>query len=166
MVNISHLVDIAGLFFKTFEQIFHPIVHGCWRNDNCLTFIYIFSVIDKTAHFFMCLFALCVSSAYESFHVSCPFFSWVGGLFLIHQLEPLLGLRILSHFFLKIFLMWTIYKVFIEFVTCCFCIILWFFGQEVCEILTPQLRIEPAPPALEGEALTSGPLGKSHESLF
>ena len=43
---------------------------------------------------------------------------------------------------------------------------LWFFGQEVCEILTPQPRIKPAPPALEGEALTSGPLGKSHVSLF
>lgn len=53
-----------------FEQIFRPIVHSCWRNDNCLTFIYIFSVIDKIAHFFMCLFTLCVSSEYESFHVA------------------------------------------------------------------------------------------------
>lgn len=76
------------------------------------------------------------------------------------------GIKDIVSFFLEDFLMWTIYKVFIEFVTCCFCVILWFFGQEVCEILTPQLRIEPAPPALEGKALTSGPLGKSHESLF
>ena len=31
-----------------------------------------------------------------------------------------------------------------------------FFGCEVCEILTPQLGIEPAPLALEDEILTPG----------
>ena len=37
----------------------------------------------------------------------------------------------------------------------------WFFGWEACGILTPQQEIELAPPALEGEVLTTGPPGKS-----
>ena len=36
----------------------------------------------------------------------------------------------------------------------------WFFGHEAYEILAPQPGIKPAPPALEGEALTSGPSRK------
>ena len=37
----------------------------------------------------------------------------------------------------------------------------WFFGREACGILAPWPRIEPAPTALEGEVLTTGPPGKS-----
>ena len=37
----------------------------------------------------------------------------------------------------------------------------WFFGREACGILAPQPGIEPAPPVLEGEVLTTGPPGKS-----
>ena len=37
----------------------------------------------------------------------------------------------------------------------------WFFGCEACGILAPPPGIEPAPPALEGEVLTTGPPGKS-----
>ena len=37
----------------------------------------------------------------------------------------------------------------------------WFFGHEACGILAPRPGIEPAPPALEGEVLTTGPAGKS-----
>ena len=29
----------------------------------------------------------------------------------------------------------------------------WFFGCEACGVLAPQLGMEPAPPALEGEVL-------------
>ena len=36
-----------------------------------------------------------------------------------------------------------------------------FFGREACGILAPQPGIEPAPPALECEVLTTGPPGKS-----
>ena len=36
----------------------------------------------------------------------------------------------------------------------------WLFGHEACGILAPQSRIESAPLALEGETLTTGPLGK------
>ena len=36
-----------------------------------------------------------------------------------------------------------------------------FLGHEAPEILAPQLRTEPAPPALEGKVLTTGPPGKS-----
>ena len=69
-----------------------------------------------------------------------------------------------SNFF---FLMWTIFKTFIEFVT----ILLLFygvclfvcFGHEACGILAPQPRIEPAPLALEGEVLTTGLLGSPHK---
>ena len=37
----------------------------------------------------------------------------------------------------------------------------WFFGREACGILAPWPGTEPAPPALEGEVLTTGPSGKS-----
>ena len=43
----------------------------------------------------------------------------------------------------------------------CFCFMFWFFGHEACGILAPWTGIEPAPPALEGEVLTTGPPGKS-----
>ena len=36
----------------------------------------------------------------------------------------------------------------------------WFFGHEACGILAPRPGIEPAPPELEGEVLTTGPPGK------
>ena len=42
----------------------------------------------------------------------------------------------------------------------------WFFGHEALGTLTPWPRIEPAPPALEGEVLTTGPPGKSQELLY
>ena len=67
-----------------------------------------------------------------------------------------------------------IFKVFIEFVTVLllyFVTILllqywvffmfWFFGHEACGILATQPGIEPTPPALEGEVLTTGLPGKS-----
>ena len=42
----------------------------------------------------------------------------------------------------------------------------WFFGQEACGILVPQPGIEPAPPALGGEILTTGPPEKSPVLFF
>ena len=41
----------------------------------------------------------------------------------------------------------------------------WFFC-EACGILAPRPGIEPAPPALEGEVLTTGPPGKSADSVL
>ena len=43
----------------------------------------------------------------------------------------------------------------------CFCFMFWFFGREGCGILAPRQGIEPIPPALKGEVLTTGPPGKS-----
>ena len=43
----------------------------------------------------------------------------------------------------------------------CLCLMFWVFGPKACEILLPQSGIKPAPHALEGEVLTSGPPGKS-----
>ena len=37
----------------------------------------------------------------------------------------------------------------------------WFFGPKACGILVPWPGIKPAPPALEGDVLTTGPPGKS-----
>ena len=55
-----------------------------------------------------------------------------------------------------IFLMQTIFKVFLEFVT----ILLLFYVLEFwswgMRDLAPQLGIEPTPPALEGEVVTTG----------
>ena len=58
--------------------------------------------------------------------------------------------------------MWTIFKAFIKFLT----ILLMFYvlsvsGLEICEILAPQAETEPAPLALKGKVLTTGPSGKS-----
>ena len=58
-------------------------------------------------------------------------------------------------------LMCTIFNVFIEIVTVLFQFYVWFFGCGACEILPLQPGIEPAPPALEGEVLTTGQPGKS-----
>ena len=44
-------------------------------------------------------------------------------------------------------------------------LLFWFFGLEVCGILAPRSGIEPEPPALEGEVLTTGLPGKSLEVL-
>ena len=40
------------------------------------------------------------------------------------------------------------------------------FGLEACGILDPRPGLEPAPPALEGEVLTTGLPGKSQEHHF
>ena len=43
---------------------------------------------------------------------------------------------------------------------------LWFLGQESCEILAAELGFEPIPITLEGGVLTTGELGKSHHIFF
>ena len=70
-------------------------------------------------------------------------------------------------FFLKIFFMWTIIKVFIELVTILlvFCV-LGVFGCKANKTFAPQPGIEPAPPALEGIVLTTGQPGTSLCDLF
>ena len=58
--------------------------------------------------------------------------------------------------FFKIFLTWTIFKVFIEFVTVLFLLFFFydlFFGWEACGILAPQPGTEPTPLALEVQSL-------------
>ena len=46
----------------------------------------------------------------------------------------------------------------------CFCFMFWLVGCKACGILAPRPGIEPSPPALEGEVLTTGPPGKSPAS--
>ena len=59
-------------------------------------------------------------------------------------------------------LMWTIFKVFVEFVPILLLFyVLIFWGCKACGILVPWPGIEPAPPALEDKALTTGPPGNS-----
>ena len=62
--------------------------------------------------------------------------------------------------------MWTIFKVFIEFVTMLLLFYVLVFWPEACGILAPQPGTEPAPPALEGEVLTTGPPGTSPKDIF
>ena len=64
-------------------------------------------------------------------------------------------------FLFKEFFMWTIFKVFIEFVI----ILLLFYGHKACGILAPRPGIEPVAPALEGEVLTTGPPRLKHHLL-
>ena len=71
-------------------------------------------------------------------------------------------------FFLDFFLMWIIFKVFIEFI--CYNIVsvlcFFFFGFESCGISAPRSGIEPTSLVLEGEILTTGLPGKSHSWLL
>ena len=63
--------------------------------------------------------------------------------------------------------MWTILKVFIKFVTILFLFYsVFYFGYKACGILASPPRAEPAPPALEGEVLTTGLPGKSQDLLL
>ena len=48
---------------------------------------------------------------------------------------------------------------------CCY-FMFWFIGHEPCEISASPPGIKPTPLALEGEVLTTGPLGKSLEGKF
>ena len=47
-----------------------------------------------------------------------------------------------------------------------FCFMFWLFGLETCGILAPQPGIEPVPPPLEGEVLTTEPSGKSPSDIL
>lgn len=59
--------------------------------------------------------------------------------------------------------MWTIFKVFTEFITCRFCFfIFWVFGHKAQEVLVPWLRMETAVTALDGKVLTTELARKSH----
>ena len=58
-------------------------------------------------------------------------------------------------YFKEFFLYWTIFKVFIEFVT--ILLLFYVFWPEACGLLAHQSGIKPAPPALEGEVPTPGP---------
>ena len=57
--------------------------------------------------------------------------------------------------YIDFFLMWTILKVIIE------CVTISFLFYVLSGILVPRSGIRTAPPTLEGEVLTTGPLGKS-----
>ena len=57
--------------------------------------------------------------------------------------------------------MWTIFKVFIEFVILLLLFYILDFWLQGIRILAPRPRIKPALPTLEGEVLTSGPPAKS-----
>ena len=65
--------------------------------------------------------------------------------------------------------MWTIVKVFIEFVTIVLLFfsffMFWFLCHELCGILAPQPGIKLTVPALGGKVLTTGPLGNFLENF-
>jgi len=65
------------------------------------------------------------------------------------------------------FLMWIILKSLLNLLQYCFCFmfLFLFFGLEACGLLTSLPGIEPAPPMLDGGVLTTGPPGKSQNSI-
>ena len=71
----------------------------------------------------------------------------------------------LFYLFLKILLMWTTFKVFVEYVTILFLFFFfftfWFTDCEACGILVPWPGIKLTPFVLEGKVSTTGPAGKS-----
>ena len=62
--------------------------------------------------------------------------------------------------------MWTIFKSLLNFLHYYFCFMGWFFGHEACGILATPPGIEPTPPALEVEVLTTELSGKSLPYIF
>ena len=65
-------------------------------------------------------------------------------------------------FFFFFFLLWTIFfKLLIEFVTILLVVCCGVLAINACGILVPGVGMEPAPAALKGEMLTTGPPGKS-----
>ena len=63
--------------------------------------------------------------------------------------------------------MWTIFKVFIEFINNISSVLCFgFLATRQVEVLAPQSGIKRAPSALEGEVSTTGPPGKSQFQLF
>ena len=64
------------------------------------------------------------------------------------------------------FLMWTILKVFIKFVTVLLLFYALVFGCQECEILVPWPGIELKPSSLEGKVSSIGPPGKSLLTYF
>ena len=73
----------------------------------------------------------------------------------------------LFFFFLikKNFYTWTVFKLFIEFVTILLLFYVWCFGPDACGVLAPWPGIEPSPPALQGKVLTTG-LPENTQGLF
>ena len=57
------------------------------------------------------------------------------------------------------------FKAFIEFVTILLLFHVLSFWLEACRNLAPQPGMEPLPPALKGEILTTGPPGKASTAL-
>ena len=72
-----------------------------------------------------------------------------GDVNLVHLAKVVFTRFLQSGVIFSVFLMWTIYKVFIDLLQYQFCFTFWFFGQEACGILAPPPGIEPITPALE-----------------
>ena len=61
--------------------------------------------------------------------------------------------------------MWVIFiKSLFNLLHYCFYFMFWFSGPKACGIIAPQPEMEPPPPALEGEGLTTGLPGKAYPS--
>ena len=71
----------------------------------------------------------------------------------------------LHFFFFKIFWCGPFFKSLLNLLQYCFCFMSWFLGPKACGILTPWPGIEPAPSALEGKVLVTGPPGKCHHCI-
>ena len=95
----------------------------------------------------------------------------MGPLFLLHEMKnwvrtafPFSKVWVFVIFF---FLMWIILKSLLNLLQYCFCFmfLFLFFGLKACGLLTSLPGIEPAPPMLDGGVLTTGPPGKSQNSI-
>ena len=69
---------------------------------------------------------------------------------------------LVSMFNVLFFFMWSIFQIFIEFVSILFLFYVLFFGRKAYRILAPRPGIEPTAHTLEGEVLPTGLSRKSH----
>ena len=60
-----------------------------------------------------------------------------GDVNLVHLAKVVFARFLQSGVIFSFFLMWTIYKVFIDLLQYRFCFTFWFFGQEACGVLAP-----------------------------
>ena len=126
--------------------LFPEIFYRKWLNYELILIINYVSLIT------FCLPSFNLNTFHELFHVILIIILWHGYY---------------SFFFFNFFFSCgPLLKSLFNLLQYCFCFMFWFFGREACGILAPRPGIEPAPPALEGEVLTTGLPGKSLDTIL
>ena len=134
-----HGIDYVNFFFKSLKSFLKFTVH-VWLSPSLIRRRF-FKKKRRERH----------RSVYTSFMRKGPLTSRV-----------CVPLWFLVFYFKDFFFFWCgpSLKSLLNLLQYCLCFMFWCFGREACGILVPWPGIEPTPPALEGEVLTTGLPGK------